>query len=155
MDVVEHNDEWAPTRERLQELAHPIKAFLGACSGSGFGHAHDLDDPLRDELGFGFVLDELYESSSVLFDSCRVVEPGHIFDRFQQGPECDSFPVRKAPPVCNESSFGNVFEELLDEPRFSDPRGPEDREELAGVVADGLLEGIGQAPPLAISAHHG
>ena len=48
----------------------------------------------------------------------------------------------------------DVVDELTDEPRLPDARRSENREELAGPVADRLLERVVQSAPLTLAADH-
>ena len=153
VDVVKHDDQRASSAECLEEQAYRIEVLLDPCSR--LGHADDLEHTLSDELGIGcLVFDELDESGSVLLHGRTVVELGHVLECFQEGPERDPLAVWETPTACDERSLGNVLQELLDEPRLPDARRPENREQLAGAVADRLLEGVVQASTLSLAAHH-
>ena len=48
-----------------------------------------------------------------------------------------------------------VAEKLLDETRLAHAGGPENREQLAGAITDGLLEGVRESPAFALPSDHG
>ena len=91
---------------------------------------------------------ELAMPGSTLLERCRLVDPRDIPDGFQHGPVRDPLAVGEAPTACDGYVAVDPVEKLENEPRLSDACGAEDREELAGLVAHGLVEGVGQAPPL-------
>ncbi len=152
MDVVENDDERASASHRLQEPARRVEAVLG--SSAPLGEADELGDPLSDEPGLRLVAHELHEPCLALLAGRRVVQLGEILDCFEQWPERDSIPVRQTAATSDECARGDVFEKIPDEPRFADAGRPENREELAGAVADRLLERVVQAPPFAVATDH-
>src|SRR5206468_1459240 len=83
-----------------------------------------------------------------------VVEADRFLDRFQQGPERDPLAIGKAPSAGDERLAGDVCQELPHEARLSDAGKAEHREQLARSVTYGLVEGVAQTPPLALSPDH-
>ena len=63
-------------------------------------------------------------------------------------------PYGRQRPRTTSARPRDVGEELSDEPGLADAGRAEHREELAGAVADGLLERVVQPPALALAADH-
>ena len=63
-------------------------------------------------------------------------------------------PYGRQRPRATVALCSDVLEKLPDEPRLPDSGRAENGEELAGVVADRLLERVVQASPLAVATDH-
>src|SRR5207248_742667 len=71
-----------------------------------------------------------------------------VEDEDERAEPGEHLAVGEATAACDQGLVGQIAEELLYEPGLADTGRPEDREELARPVADGLLERVMQAPPL-------
>ncbi len=75
-----------------------------------------------------------------------------------QGPERDAFAVGQAPPLAPDHRLLTAMdelEELMDHPALADTRFAEDRDELAGTVADRPVQQAFEERPLGITSDEG
>ena len=157
---------------------HPLRQVLDQVEEGGLGPVHVLEEddegPLpgerfeqasggpEDFLAIARRLRDADRLLEAVGERPRLVSIGEelsgraggreLADYFAQRPEGDALPVRHAAANENGGLFGGERGELLREPRFPDPRRPEDREQVQRALASRVLERLPELGKLGLAA---
>ena len=96
-------------------------------------------------------------SADLGLDDLRRVEVGEpcgLLDRFDHGVVRDPLAVGQASSRQDGDAAVETGQELLDQTRLADARGPEHREELAGAVLDDRVEPLPELRELPPAPDH-
>jgi hypothetical protein len=151
VDVVEHEHQRPLAGRGLEEPADRPERLLAR---GHLGYAHQLRDVPADEL---LVLVALEHGADLGLDDIGQIEIGQAggqLDRLDDREVRDALPVGQAPAAEDLGATGEADHELLDQPGLADAGRPQDREQLAGGVALGRLEGLTELGELSIASHH-
>jgi hypothetical protein len=139
----------------------PIVITAGAATSRGLIRAarrlRQTDHPgdaLADRPRIVLALNKGRELFPTRLGRVRVLEPDSLPDRRDQRPIGDPLAVGQAGPTRDQRLVGHVAKKLTSEPRLAHAGRAENREQLAGAVAHGLLEGVVQTTPLALATDH-
>jgi hypothetical protein len=140
------------SRECLEERQHRAEPLVDPANG--VRKADHLGDLLRIDGAALLPFENARELGAGFVGRVGVVEPDRALHGLEERPVRDPFPVREAASGCDERVFAEALQELVHEPRLADTRDAEHGEELAGSVADRLVERVVQAPAFSLSPDH-
>ena len=149
MDVVDHDEHRAAASRSLEELPGRPEDLIGG--GRPDARAGDLGQPLGDQLGILLAIDQLGELVHDLLGVVTVDDARRAAQDLGERPERDAFAVRETPAVEHGGPGLERRDHLGRQPRLSRAGGPENREQVAGPVAPGVLEGFDREPQLVLS----
>ena len=144
LQVVEEDDERAGPAFRLEETADRPGRFVRRS-----GILSEVDrggDPLRDQR--------------CLVAGQNASDPGERFlsvataEGLGERPVRDALAVGKAAAAHHRRLASDTRQELRDQPRLADARGPENREQEARAFPDGSLVGLLERGELAFASDH-
>ena len=153
VDVVEYDDERLAAGEGFDKRANGPKRLFRTTQP--VREPNHLAEPLCDERGIIGAFQKRRQSREVLVGRGSVVEPRSVANCLPNWPVRDSLSVRKTSSASDERVVRDISDELADEARLPDAGRSDDREQLAGPVAERLLERVVEAPLLTLSSDHG